>query len=102
MSGGHLVDTRITASGAIYASPCVLYGILVGTDSVNDPTVAAYNDSDGNTAANRVVPPTVIDASLLGFNGFFNTERGIDCRKALYVTVSGLGTGEVHIYWRPR
>jgi len=90
---------RLTASATVSADPSVLVGILVATDGVNSPTVVAYNDTDGNTAANRVTPPVVVDSGSQEFVGFFPGVP-IRCRSALHITIANLGSGEVMVFWR--
>ena len=91
--------TRITSSTTISADPAVLIGLLIATDGSNSPTVVAYNDVDGATAANRVTPPVVASATSQEFVGFMPS-MPIRCRTGLHVTIATIGSGEVMVLWR--
>lgn len=95
--------TRVTgnATTIIYNGPAVLAGLIVATDGSNDPTVTCYDDTDGLTAANRITPPIVVDSTSQEPVGFL-PPMPIQCRTALTIVTSGMGTGEVHVYWRPK
>lgn len=93
---------RLTTSGAVSANPCFIYAILIGTDGSNDPVVALYNDTDANTAANRVFPSNTYDASALGVNGAVFGDNPIYCATACYCSISNIGTGEVIILYRDK
>lgn len=96
----HLIftkPTRITASGQIHIAPNFLMDMLIGTDGVNNPTVAAYNEADSSkTASARIFPSQTYDAIALGLNGIvLQFARYLDT--GLYVEVSNLGSGEIII-----
>ena len=96
-----LTPSRLTATATVSTDPVWVGAFIVATDGVNDPVVAAYNDTDALTAGNRVIPSCTYDASVLGLNGFtlgFMT----DFDTALHVTISNLGTGEVMIFYRTK
>jgi len=89
----------LTASALVNTGAGFLFSILIGTDGVNDPVVTAYNDTDGSTAANRIVPITTYDASALGINGFV-LQFAKKFTTGLYVSIANLGSGEVTVDYR--
>jgi len=90
---------RLTSSGLVYNGHCYLASVLVGTDGVNDPAIGVYNDINGDTEAQRVVPSVTYDAELLGLNGVVYNFL-IDCCVGIYVSISNLGSGEVIVSYR--
>lgn len=92
--------TRFTASGAIYANPCVITGIMVEHDGANDPEIEVHNAANGDTAANRVIPKQTVGVSDQ-YNGVM-IPGPILCRDQAYLKVASLGSGAVYIYWRPK
>ena len=68
---------------------CRLNGFLIGTDGVNDPTIAFYDGSDA-TGIKRV-PSNTYDASALGLNGFVSLgyKTGIEFDSGMYIDISG-------------
>ena len=89
----------LTSSTLIHTGAGVLFTILIGSDGVNDPVVAAYDDTDGNTAANRIVPLTTYDASALGINGFV-LQFAKKFTTGLYISIADIGAGEVVVDYR--
>lgn len=89
----------LTASALIHTGAGFLFTVLIGTDGVNDPVVAAYNDTDGDTAGNRIVPLTTYDASALGINGFV-LQFAKKFTTGLYISISNLGAGELVVDYR--
>lgn len=87
-------------SGSLYATACTLVGFLLGADGVNDPTITFY-DGQAAVSGNEVIPTCTYDASALGLNGVMPGAMEIDCPNGIYVSVSGLGTGECVAYvWK--
>lgn len=82
---------KLTASGISHAGECLLGGLLLGTDGVNDPTITVYDGLD-NTGR-EIVPTTTYDASALGLNGYTGTIEL--CRTGVYIEISCAGTVEV-------
>lgn len=91
--------TRLTASGLVFTGHVYLAALLIGTDGTNDPVVAVYDDVDGDTAGNKIIPANTYDASALGLNGVVFPFM-LDCTTGIYVTISDLGTGEVMVAYR--
>lgn len=83
--------TIFTASGLINSGPCVFYGFTIGTDGVNDPTIAIYNNTAGS--GQKVIPSNSYDASLLGLNGA--TGMKVWCDMGLFITITCAGNVEV-------
>lgn len=88
---------KMTASGLIYAGPCVFHGYLVGTDGVNDPSVTIYNNT--KASGREVAPSATYDASALGMNGV--TGMYMYCDLGLYLDVSCAGAVEVIVGYAP-
>lgn len=91
---------RLTASALVYTGRCYLASLIVGVDGVNDPVVGVYNDTDGSTAGNRVIPSVTYDATILGISGVV-LQFMKDCTTGLYVSVANIGSGEVIVDYRP-
>jgi len=89
----YMTPTRITSTATIHSAACFLGRILIGTDGVNDPVVAVYNNTAA-TDATRVIPSVTYDASALGLNGVV-LEFAEYLSTGLHVTISNIGTGEV-------
>ena len=90
--------TKLTASGIAVSNACSFRGMLIGTDSSNDPTITVYD----NTAAsgNEVIPTATYDASFMGLNGVTLPGDGIECWNGIYVTITlGAGAVEVVIFY---
>jgi hypothetical protein len=81
-----------TTSGIVYAGKCIFQGFLVGTDGVNDPEIAFYDNASA-ASGTKVVPTNTYDASLLGLNGVTGMHQY--CENGLYVNISCAGTCEV-------
>jgi len=85
---------EVTVSGIAHTGPCWMYDVLLGTDGVNDPTIAVYDGLD--TSGEKKIPTNTYDAALLGLNGvIFNAKRR--CSKGIYVEISCAGAVEVII-----
>ena len=90
---------RITASTLIHTGEGFLFSFLIGTDTVNDPVFAIYDDADGATPGNQIVPSTTYDASILGINGaVFKVSKNFTT--GLYVAIANIGTGSIILDWR--
>ena len=90
------VHHQFTATGnkVVMNNACHFYGIILGTDGVNDPTITVY-DNPSTNSGDIVSPPTTFDASALGFNGFV-LAKGVRCWQGLTVRcVLGGGTCDV-------
>ena len=90
---------RITSSTLIHTGEGFLFSLLIGTDSVNDPVVAVYDDVNADTAGNRIVPSTTYDASALGINGVV-MRFAKKFSTGLYIAISNIGSGEVTVDYR--
>jgi len=88
---------QFDGGGLVHDGPALLFGFLIGTDAVNDPTITVYD----NTAASgkEVVPTNTYDASALGLNGFM-PGAGIKCKNGIYVA-NDQGTSEVTVFYTP-
>lgn len=91
---------RIIVSTLIHDGPCYLASILIGTDDINDPVVAAYNDADASDPTTKVIPSATYDAAIMGLNGVV-LKFMKDCNTSLYVSISNIGSGEVVVDYRP-
>jgi hypothetical protein len=90
---------RLVASGSVSIKAVYISSVIIGTDGINDPVVTCYNDTDANTAANRVIPPVTYSASVNGMNGAtFAKIKRYD--NGFYVNISNLGSGEVMVDYR--
>lgn len=90
---------RLTASALVHTGQGHLFSFLVGIDAVNDPIIAIYDDTDGATPGNQIVPSTTYDASILGINGaVFTVSKRFTT--GLYVAIANIGTGSIVIDWR--
>jgi len=97
---GNLVysaSTRLTASGQVHTAPCYLFDMVIGSDGVNNPTIAVYNEATSDkTAAKRVFPYQTYDALSFGLNGVI-LQFPKYLSEGLYVEIVNLGSGEVII-----
>jgi len=99
MKTSYTKTARITESASICTGSGFLFSILVGTDNTNDPVVAAYDDTDATTAANRIIPSVTYDASVLGLNGVV-MQFPKKFTTGLYIAIANIGSGEVVIDYR--
>jgi len=90
---------RITASTLIYTGKGYLMTLLIGSDGTNNPVVAVYDDTDGDTAANQIVPSQTYDAISLGLNGII-LQFAKKFSTGLYVSISNIGSGSVIVDYR--
>lgn len=90
---------RIVESTLIYTGKGFLFSILIGTDTINDPVVAVYDDTDGDTAGNRIIPSNTYDASALGINGVV-LKFAKKFSTGLYVSITNIGNGDVIVDYR--
>jgi len=89
---------KIAASALVKTGYSKLVGVLLSTDTVNDPVITVYDDLT-NTVGKEVVPTNTYDASAMGLNGaWFGHEGAIECRTGVYVAVANLGTGYALVY----
>ena len=86
--------TRIVAGAQIHTGEGFLFSLLIGTDSVNDPVIAVFDDVGGATAANQIIPSTEYDASVMGMNGLV-LKFSKKFTTGLYVAIANIGTGSV-------
>jgi len=90
---------RLTESTLVHTGEGFLMDILIHSDGINDPIVAAHDDTDGDTAANELKPATEYDASVLGENGIvFRYARKFTT--GLYIKITNIGSGLVSIGYR--
>ena len=86
-----------SASALIYTGKGLLFGMLLGTDSANDPTITVY---DGITAAgDELVPTAAYESTYKGLNGF-TCAYGKQFDTGLYIEITCGGTVEVSIDYR--
>ena len=86
-----------SASELIYTGQGLLFGMQLGTDGTNDPTVTIY---DGLTAAGtELVPTAAYEADYKGLNGF-TCAYGKQFDTGLYVEITCVGTVEVAVDYR--
>ena len=87
----------ITASTLIYTGSGLLFGIQLGTDGTNDPTITVW---DGVGAAGvRLLPTAGYEADYKGLGGF-TCAYGKSFITGLYVAVACAGTVYVTIDYR--
>ena len=85
------------ANKLIHTGPGLLFGMLLGTDSANDPTITIY---DGITAAgDELVPTATYESAYKGLNGF-TCSYGKQFDTGLYIEISCGGTVEVSVDYR--
>ena len=91
---------KLTASGKVYDGPCVLYGVYVGPDGSNDPTLSVFNNT---VASGDEVLPTATFQAAQGLQGVTLPEGGVDCPKGVYgeITLSA-GSVEIIFYIKPK
>jgi len=89
--------TKMTSSGIVTAKSAELWGVLIGCDGVNDPTITIYNGTDNS--GNEIVPTNTYDASILGINGAI-LPFGLYAPDGLYVEITCAGAVEVVAMWR--
>ena len=88
---------KLSASGIIYSGPCVLGGILIGTDAANDPTITVFDAVAA--AGNEVIPTNQYDASVLGLNGA-TIPIAVKCVNGIYVQITTGGSCEVTVFYK--
>ena len=86
----------LTASGLVTKGRAKILGMLIGMDGVNDPTITVYDGLDNSGEVK--IPTSTYDASALGLNGVEKSYL-LRCATGIYVEISGLGSGEVVIYY---
>jgi len=89
--------TKVTASGIAVTQACDFRGMLIGTDSSNDPEISFYDSQD--TSGNEPIPTATYDASVMGLNGVTLPGDGIRCENGLYVEITCAGNVEVTVFW---
>lgn len=87
--------SKKSSSDVVYTGRCKLYGILIGTDGTNDPTVTVFDNT--SAAGNEVIPTVTYDASLQGLSGATMPGEGILCKNGIYVEISVGGGGSVEV-----
>ena len=99
----HIYGTpiRVTSSTLVYTGRGFLFSLLIGTDTVNDPVIAIHDDTDGDTAANEIVPSNTYDATALGINGLV-LKFAKNFTTGLYVKIANLGSGSIIIDYRTK
>lgn len=95
----YALPVRVEESTLIHTGKGVLMSVLIAVDGVNDPTVAIHDDTDGDTAANEIVPSTTYDAELLTANGVVFKYPKL-FTTGLYVKIANIGSGSVVIDYR--
>lgn len=90
---------KLTSSGIAYTGECLLTGMLLGMDKVNDPSITIYDGTDAT--GDEVVPTNDYDASALGLNGYMASKPD-HCKTGIYVDITCAGTVEVVIKYQPR
>lgn len=92
----HIYGTpvRVIESTLIYTGKGFLFSLLIGMDTVNDPVIAIHDDTDGDTAANEIVPSNTYDADALGINGLV-LKFAKHFETGLYIKIANLGSGSV-------
>lgn len=87
---------RLTSSAAIDLSSGREYlGVVVKAGS-DEATVSIYNDSDGNTAANKM---DYIEAAANGYANNVDSSCGVYCRNGIYAAITG-NSPEVWVHYR--
>lgn len=90
---------KLTSSGIAYTGECLLTGMLLGMDKVNDPSITVYDGLDNS--GNEIVPTNDYDASTLNLNGYMASKPDL-CKTGIYVEITCAGTVEVVIKYQPR
>lgn len=90
--------TTKTASGVVYAYPCIFHGFLIGTDGVNDPTITFYDHASA-ASGQEIVPTATYDASALGLNGVTGMYQYY--ANGIYLSITCAGTVEVTPQYAP-
>jgi len=90
--------TKKTSSASVTTKGANIYGMLLGTDGVNDPAITVYDGID-NTGV-EIIPTTTYDASALGLNGFMGPFK-IRAHSGIYIEITCAGTVEVITFWMP-
>lgn len=93
----HVNVMTVSSSQAVASVRSILFGLQVGMDAINDPTITVYDGTD-NTG-NEIVPTTTYDASALGLNGF-TASYAKKAYNGIYVEISCAGTVEVTVDYR--
>ncbi len=88
---------QIDGGGLIHEGPAILFGLLIGTDGTNDPTLTVYDNTTGS--GKEVCPTNTYDASALGLNGFM-PGAGIFCENGIFVDNDQTST-EVTVFYTP-
>jgi len=83
-----------TGSAVISDNPAIFSGILVGTDSTNDPVVGVAS----NDGTRLILPTATYDASALGLNGYTGGWR--HCEDGISITITCAGTVYVVPIWK--
>jgi hypothetical protein len=86
-----------SASALILTGQGLLFGLQLGTDGVNDPTITIY-DSLAATGK-EVIPTAEYEADYKGLNGVIMS-YGKQCDIGIYIEISGSGTVEVAVDYR--
>lgn len=92
-------NTVYSSSQIVCSGPCLFWGILIGTDGVNNPTVTVYDNT--TNSGDEVAPTCEYDATLKGVNGFVLPDSEARyCENGLYIEITCAGTVEVSVLWR--
>jgi hypothetical protein len=89
--------TKVTSSSVVSTKQCILFGMLLGLDGANDPTITIYNGTD-NTGT-ELVPTNDYDASALNLNGL-TIPYGKKAYNGIYVEITCAGAVEVVIDYK--
>ena len=88
------VPTKLTASAKVSDGPALLFGMYIGTDGSNNPTVTVY-DSTTNSGT-EAVPTAEYDATTIGLKGYA-PGYAKSCKNGIYVEITCAGTVEVTV-----
>lgn len=90
---------ELTASGMAYTGECVLFDVLIGTDTANDPAVSIFDGT--SSAGEEKLPTNTYDASKLGLNGVV-WQFARKMSTGIYVLIAlAAGDVEVIVGYRP-
>ena len=85
------------SSATAVTGRCKYWGILVGTDGTNDPTISVYDNT--SAAGTELVPTCEFDASAKGYNGVM-LNQGVDCSNGIHVAITlAAGNVEIIVYY---
>ena len=89
--------TAAAATALIYTGPGLLFGLQLGTDSTNDPTITVYDNI--TNSGTELLPTTIYEADYQGLNGFC-CSYGKKFIIGLYIEITCAGSVAVALDWR--